>query len=95
MLIRHVEDISWSERYSFSVFGSTSPKRMQFVSTLLALSKAPTVPLCLAGQVSRPCIIQQINMYIGDSFAGYMEGQIIGIEFGLVEAPPKKDERRG
>ena len=36
----------WSERYSFSAVGSTPPpQRMQIASTLLALSKAPTVPL--------------------------------------------------
>ena len=36
--------VSGSERYSFSAVGSTSSKRMQIVSTLPALSKAPTVP---------------------------------------------------
>ena len=34
-----------SERYSFSAVGSTSSKGMQIVSTLPALSKAPTVSL--------------------------------------------------
>ena len=48
------DDINGSERYSFSAVGLTSFKRMQIVSTLPVLSKAPTVQLFSDGQVSRP-----------------------------------------
>ena len=53
------------------------PKRMQIVSTLPALSKAPTVPLFSVLPVKFPMC----------SFAGHMEGQIIGIDFRSVGAP--------
>ena len=71
-----------SERYSFSTVGSTSPKRMQIISTLPALSNAPPCRYFLSCWSSLPCV-QQRN-YIGDSFAGHMEGQLIGIDFGSV-----------
>ena len=79
---REVDEMRLSKRYSFSAVVSTSPKRMQIVSTSPALSKAPTVPLFYILPVKFPCI-QQRN-HLGDSFAGYMERQIIGIDFGSV-----------
>ena len=42
--IRVYSTVIWSERYSFSAIGPTSPKRIQIVSILPALSKAPNVP---------------------------------------------------
>ena len=55
-------------------------KKDEIVSALPALSKAPTVPFVSVLPVKFP-VCQ------GDSFAGYTEGHIIGIDFGSVGAP--------